>query len=175
MCVWMCRTMNEIWTPPNITVTIIVYAFHLCAFGFSLSLFTDVWIKHLYSFSNVSIPHLCFTQSVSRPSAVVQPLWPLRFGGCDRGQPVSVSLRAEQWHLTQYPRRIRFLSHSPSLFRLCLSPLSVSGLRLQRDYYGVTPSSPPSGKLGHPLTPSPTTATSMPHLRARMRNHHVPP
>lgn len=35
------------------------------------------------------------------------------FGGCDRGLPVSVSLRAQQWHLTQYPRRIRFLPRSP--------------------------------------------------------------
>lgn len=51
--------------------------------------------------------------SHSLGSAVVQPFWPLRFGGCDRGQPVSISLRAEQWHLTQYPRRIRFLSCSP--------------------------------------------------------------
>lgn len=78
------------------------------------NMYKNCWIQiHKCNFFP-TVPFQSYASpSHSLGSAVVQPFWPLRFGGCDRGQPVSISLRAEQWHLTQYPRRIRFLSCSP--------------------------------------------------------------
>lgn len=76
--------------------------------------------------------HLCFTQPLSPPQ-LLRSHWPLRFGGCNRGRLVSVFFRVQQWHLTQYPSRIRFSPHLPhitwSVFRLCLWGVSGPQVR----------------------------------------------
>lgn len=96
-----------------------------------------------------------FHPVVLQASAVVQPLWPLRFRGCDRGRPVSVSLRAEEWHLTQYPRRIRFLPRSPpssaSVYCWSVSSPCVRGILRRKPLQTGTPT---TSKSSHHATPS---------------------
>ncbi len=106
-------------------------------------------LKHFILILFCQCPHLCFTQPISRLQLLCSR-WPLRFGGCDRGRPVSVSLRVEQWHLTQYPRRIRFLPRSPpsstSVYLWGVSGLWVRGLLRRKN----------PCELGHPSPPAPT-------------------
>lgn len=68
-------------------------------------------------------------------------LWDL--GGCDRGWLVSVFFRIQQWHLTQYPSRIRFPPPPPPNHLIRLPPLS---LRCE------WPSGPGATTAGTPLT-----------------------
>lgn len=121
-------------------------------------------LKHFFLILFCQCPHLCFTQPFSRPQLLCSR-WPLRFGGCDRGRPVSVSLRAELWHLTQYPRRIRFLPRSsPSSISVYLSSPWVLGL-LQRKPL----------QAGTPITSDSHCGANMPRPRASLRDHRVPP
>lgn len=136
--------------------------------------------------------HLCFTQlccsSPGHSCCAATDLWDLR--GCDRGRPVSVSLRPRQWHLTQYPSRIRFPPYThtthpprpsaPAPLHLPLWPTEVSEeLRLRGNYYyGVkkrwragTPCPPPQS-TSHPLI---QPLANMPHPGASPRDHHVLP